>query len=200
MDVTPRFASPRLNCPLCTRAALVARATECHFIDCLHCSTFLVTDEGRHSLLNDPLPAREVANIASYNWEWSPCWDLDNGLCELNEFNVRRMGKHWRKKEHHRFCQVLLRVLYNTYRRKRFMLEFDDPMYLGMTASVSPDELREFVLSAGRSYYLPVIEDHGRAIRTCISEESMALLSIHLQVAPGISRAFNLDASRKRVA
>lgn len=200
MDATLQFSPHPPTCPLCGRAARIARVTERFFVDCPHCSTFLITEEGWHSLLNAPLTAREVANVASYNWEWSPCWSLDKGLCDLNEVNVRNMGRLWRKDDHHRLFQVLLRVLENTFDQRPFVLEFDDPMYLGMTASASPDDLRQLVVSPGVALFLPVIEDYGRAIRTCVSNEAISIMVLPLQIAPGIARTLNLDALRRRVA
>lgn len=200
MDATQQFEQVLPTCPLCDRHARIARVTERLFVDCRHCSTYLITDDGWRALMDHPLSPREVANIASYNWEWSPYWGLDKGLCDLNEINVRGMGLFWHKSDHHRLFQVLMRVLVNTFRQRPFVLKFDDPMYLGMTASVSPDELRQFVVTPAVAHFLPVIEDFGHAIRTCVSNDAMHFMRIPLQIAPGIAHTFNLDALRKRVA
>jgi hypothetical protein len=200
MDATPRFLPNQPSCPLCGRTARLGLLTELVFVDCRHCSTYLIDEDGWRSLIADPLPPAEVASIASYNWEWSPCYGLDKGLCSLTAVNVRAMGRLWQKSDHHRFCQVLLRVLHNTHHQRPFVLEFDDPMYLGMTASTKPEDLRDLVVSGSRGHYLPIIEDHGRAIRTYVSDHAMTLMSIPLSIAPGIAHAFNLRALRKQVA
>jgi len=179
-------------CPLCSRPVRTGRGSDFTFIDCRHCSHYRIDAAGMLSLYANRLPPDQVAAIASYNWEWP--------TCELNAINVRNMGRFWLQDEHHRFCRVLLPVLYNTYRQEHFTLSFDDPMLLGCTASQSPIALRAFVTGPGRDSYLPIFRDHGHSIETVVTDHAMVLLNIPVTIAPGIAHAINLDALRKRVA
>jgi len=179
------------TCPFCLRPARTACLGGLSLYDCQHCSHYRIEEEAIHSLFADPLPPREVANIAAYNWQWP----VD---APFNAVNIRAIGRLRRESDHHLFFQCLLRVLYNTYEQRLFTLRFDNPMLLGVSGSASPSDLRDLVKH--NSFFLPFYRDLGTKIQTFVSDDAVSIMSIPVLVAPGISAAVDLEGFRSNRA